>query len=145
MLISRWTHATRALELHAFGLSLPEWKVSATRPFMSLEEIESSLLDPRFIWMIAEDRDGGILGACLASTVDPDHAGACIVYLGVLSSVRRQGVATKLFKAMLTKLREAGHNYVYAWAHPISGVIELMTSEGFTKGHTCVWMDATIG
>lgn len=145
MMITRWTHSTRALSLHTFGLSFPEWKVSETQPFMTLEEITLSLTDPKFVWMIAEDHEGGLLGACLASMADPDRAGACIVYLGVLPGVRRQGVATKLLSATLTELRGLGQNYIYTWAHPTSGVVELMETAGFVKGHTCVWMDSTIG
>ncbi len=136
-----------AKAVHAFGLTIPELKVSAEADFMSLAEVEQTLSNPDAVFLISE-RDGAITGIAYANIADADRCmaqtQACFVYLAVGAEYRRTMMAARLHRRLMDTLIDRGVGYVYAWAHPTSGVIEFLDRRGFSRGKECVWMDVEL-
>lgn len=131
-------------ELWAFGITIPELKVSDEGEFMTRKDVRLAVESELGVVALATLRDR-IVGFCYANVADSDRPGAgekaCLVYLAVAPEMRGHGIAARLYGMTLEGLRELGVNYVYAWAHPTSGIIGFLERREFAKGHPYVWMD----
>lgn len=146
-----------AEEVHAFGLRVPELKVSATADFMSLDEVRTAIAHPTSVFLLvhvwtdprSSSGEETLVGFIYAHVDDtdapiaaPGERFACFVYLAVEPDSRHLGVATMLYDEAVRRLkRDHGVTHAYAWAHPSSGVVNFMQRQGFAVGKTCVWMD----
>lgn len=143
----RRAEAADALDLHRFGLTIPELKVSSQIEFMTLEEMQEAVSQTGGMLFLAE-LDGSLVGFIFALVGDfdrlPNATQACLVYLAVAPECRRQGIAQKLYDQLREELKERGVSYVYAWACPTSGVIDFMKRQGWNPGRTCLWLDKQI-
>ncbi len=143
----RRAEAADALNLHRFGLTIPELKVSSQVEFMTLEEVQESLSQAGGMWFLAE-LEGSLVGFIFALVGDldrlPNAAQACLVYLAVAPECRRQGIAQRLYDRIQDEFQERGVSYVYAWACPTSGVIDFMRRQGWNPGRTCLWLDKQV-
>lgn len=132
--------------LYSLGQATPEFRVSATEPFMAPEEFRSALEHDNGAFVLAEDGDA-LFGFAYVSWSDldapPNGRWACLVYAVVASDQRHRGVATKLYAACTERARDAGATHIYAWANDESdgSMIAFLEKRGFTKGHRYVWMD----
>lgn len=130
-------------DLYSFALQFPEFRVSATEPFMQPDEFKAVLSDPDALILIAEDKD--MIGFIYARTRDldkPSFQNTCIVYLAVDEKHRKKGIATKLFNECIAQLKAKGVTYIFTWANAESPLIkEFMKKRGFVEGHTYTWMD----
>jgi N-acetylglutamate synthase-like GNAT family acetyltransferase len=136
-------------EIHSLGQTIPELRVSDSCDFMTQDELSDAIIEAAGIFFVSiletlpESRL--INGFAYARVGDLDRAGgidqACFVYLAVRKEDRHRGIGDKLCRRVLGEMIRRGVQHVYTWAHPTSGVIEFMERQGFTKGHTCVWMD----
>jgi N-acetylglutamate synthase-like GNAT family acetyltransferase len=137
-----------AEDIHAFGITIPEIKVSSQVEFMSKEELEVTLENPWAVVFFACDKKGTIQGFCLGQTGDPDHCDdptqACLVYLAVAEEWRGSSLAVKLYQDVVGELKKRGVTYLYAWACPTSGAAKFFAKQGLVPGRTCVWMDTKL-
>lgn len=135
---------TDAIQLHQFGLSIPELKVSSQCEFMTIEELMTAIEEPNGALFLAKC-DHSIVGFIFATIGDLDRVSnetqACLVYLAVSSEFRRQGIAQKLYDRLQKELIKRGITYTYIWACPTSGITDFMKRQGYKSGRTCVWMD----
>jgi ribosomal protein S18 acetylase RimI-like enzyme len=143
----RRAEAADALDLHRFGLTIPELKVSSQVEFMTLEETQEAVSQTGGMLFLAE-LDGSLVGFIFALVGDldrlPNATQTCLVYLAVAPECRRQGIAQKLYDQLREELKERGVSYVYAWACPTSGVVDFMKRQGWNPGRTCLWLDQRI-
>jgi len=134
-------------ELHSFCATFPELKVSSQSEFMTIEELEFAILSNGSSSRYASD-NGKVVGFCLGTIGDPDSGGypthACIVYLAVAPECRNIGIGTALLREVIDSLRTKGVSYIYTWACPTSGMVELCERVGMLPGRTCLWMDMLI-
>jgi len=133
--------------LYAIGLRTPEFKVSVNDNFMTVSEF-SACID-KGVMIVAED-EGEILGFIYASTGDAERAPgspwACLVYLTVIPTRRRRGIAHVLYHECIRQLQADGVKRVYGWASTSasSGISTFLKNLGFDTGHTYTWMDRAI-
>jgi N-acetylglutamate synthase-like GNAT family acetyltransferase len=131
--------------LHAFGLTIPEIKVSSQVEFMSKDELRITIENPGSVVFLACDKKGDVQGFCLGQTGDPDHCDdptqACIVYIAVAEKWRGSCLAVRLYQDVVSELKKRGVTYIYAWACPTSGATKFFAKQGLVPGKTCVWMD----
>ena len=130
--------------IYQLGCRIPELQVSTKAPFMGVDELRAALASERDVFLV-DNCEGEITGFVYAAIGDLDRGGdraqACLVYLAISTSWRRRGVASVLWSHCSSLLVASGVRHVYAWAHPTSGVIDLLQRNGFIRGHECVWMD----
>jgi GNAT superfamily N-acetyltransferase len=140
----RRAEAADALDLHQFGLTIPELKVSSQVEFMTLEEMREAVSQTGGMLFLAE-LDGSLVGFIFALVGDldrlPNATQACLVYLAVAPECRRQGIAQGLYDHLREEFKERGIVYVYAWACPTSGVVDFMRRQGWNPGRSCLWLD----
>jgi len=131
-------------ELYALGLNTPEFRVSATESFMDKDDFKGRLTGKNHVFLLAES-EGKIIGFISANAKDADSAlknkYACIVYIVVLPLYRKKGVASRLYKECITKLKDMGITNVYAWADMNSGIIPFFKKKKFKIGKPSVWVD----
>ena len=134
-------------ELYRFCLAFPELKVSSTSEFMTPKELDFSVTSTWSVIRVAIIC-GRIVGFCLGTIGDPDTGGypthACIVYLAVAPHCRKCGIGSQLLKEVVDSLRAKGVTYIYTWACPTSGMVEVCARAGMVSGRTCQWMDMAI-
>ncbi|MBI2583995.1 MAG: GNAT family N-acetyltransferase [Candidatus Aenigmarchaeota archaeon] len=135
-------------ELYEIGLKTPELSVSSDEPFMDKDDFRLRIRDRHNVFLLAEDK-GKIVGYVLADGNDADrplrHRYACIIYLVVIPSYRKRGIAKKLFDACIARLKTLGITHVYAWANAHSAPIQkFLVNHGFKTGKKYIWMDRKI-
>lgn len=132
-------------DVHLFGLSIPELKVSRLTEFMSIDEVESMIINPEGSLFIALEKDQ-IIGFCYG-TLDfqnqcQSERKACLVYIAVIESYRGKGIANHLYDIVTEDLKQMGAKYLYAWgnaqSHEITG---FFIHKNMKMGSTCVWFD----
>ncbi len=140
-----------AVRLHVLGAIIPELKVSSQEEWMTLKEVREAVLCSNGEFLVAEvdDTRKGLVGFSYALVGDLDRGTsgrdtACLVYLAVRPNWREQGIARRLYEEVCTRLKGRGVSYVYAWACPSSGVVDLLEKQGWKSGRTCTWMDRQI-
>ena len=132
--------------LYALGKNTPELRVSAIQEFMDRDEFEMAIQNSSGVFLVAET-NGEIGGFIYASGDDKDKPlqkkWACLVYLVVAPELRGQKIATQLYDACVTSLKENGITHLYGWAHTEGdgAILSFMQKNGFTAGHTYQWMD----
>lgn len=136
------------VEVHEFGLTIPELKVSSQVEFMTEDELRSTLSNPGSVAFVAWDQRGKLQGFCLGQTGDPDHCidptQACLVYIAVAEKWRGSNLATALYRYVVNELKKRGVTYLYTWASPTSGATKFFSKQGMVAGRTCVWMDLSL-
>lgn len=135
-------------KLYALGLGTKELQVSATDTFMERDEFLLAIKNPRGVFLVAETQ-GTIAGFIYANTDDKDmmkKCYACIVYIVVAEVFREQGIAQQLYNACEQALKAKEVTNVYGWANVESNgaIIQFFSKQGFTQGHSYVWMDKKI-
>lgn len=135
--------------LYALGLSCPELQTNPSQPFMTRDEFLWSIENPNGVFLLAED-GGGAAGFVYANMQDLERPmaerWACLVYLAVTAEKRSQGIATKLYEAALTELRQAGVKQLFTWAHAKenSPIEAFLQRRGFSPGGLYRWYDREI-
>ena len=129
--------------IHLLGVSTPELKVSNLTEFMSVEEINKMISNPDGILLVAESNDQ-IIGFCygiLDKTNGVKNGKACLVYITIIDSFRKQGAASKLYESIVDCFKQYGAKYLYSWANPDSGITCFFAKKGMRIGETRVWFD----
>lgn len=132
--------------LYSLGQNTPELCVSSSEPFMDRDEFKLAVQNPSGVFLVAEV-DGNIGGFVYASADDKDKPlkkrWACLVYIVVAPELRGHRIATQLYDACISKLKERGITHMYGWAHTggDGAILSFMRKHGFTAGHTYQWMD----
>ncbi|SRR3989338_2684301 len=128
--------------LYDLASKTPEFRASATEPFMSLDELRYCIGNPASVFLLAET-EKSVVGFIYANTQDVERPEryACLVYLAVHPEHRRQGIAKRLYQQCEEELKQRGISYIYGWAKSGGKIIDFMKQEGFTEGHQYVWMD----
>ncbi|KKU22538.1 MAG: BzdT protein [Candidatus Nomurabacteria bacterium GW2011_GWA1_46_11] len=136
-------------KLYKLGKVTPELKVSNSLDFMDPDEFLWAIKNPKGVFLIAEV-NSKIAGFIYASTSDFERSlsknWACLVYVVVDKKYRKKGIASKLYKACIKKLKAKGITNIYAWANIESdgAIAKFMKKKRFVKGHKYVWMDKKI-
>lgn len=121
----------------------PELKCLPNKPFMTRDEFERACEQSNAILRVAQI-DAETIGFALVLVDDIDSAeqkSACLVYLVVAPKHRRKGIAALLIKDVIQSLEVWDTKVLYAWAHPTSGITELLKKAKFKKGHPRVYME----
>ncbi len=132
-------------ELYEIGKNTPELRVSSTEDFMDEDEFRWSIENSKGIFLIAQ-QGNKIIGFIYANAKDSDrpfkNKYACLVYLVVLPSHRRNGIATKLYSECEKQLKKLGITHIYGWANlESSGIIDFMKNHKYKEGKRFVWMN----
>ncbi len=134
--------------LYAIGAHTPELKVNRLEPFMTKAEFRWSLCEnPNGVFLVAEDgkKPVGFLYANMRDVDRPSRKCACLVYLTVIPSYRRHGIAHALYSEAEKRLKRNKVSYLYALANATHDPVVLFnTKHGLKKGNAFVWMDKNI-
>jgi N-acetylglutamate synthase-like GNAT family acetyltransferase len=129
--------------IHLLGVSISELKVSNTTEFMSYDEIYHMVLNRDGELLIAEINNR-IVGFCYGSLDRTNGAldgKACLVYIAVVESHRRQGIADRLYTSIVNNLKQRGAKYLYSWANPDSNIIDFFQKREMQMGESRIWFD----
>lgn len=133
-------------ELHEFGLTVPEIKVSATENFMSLDDLNVAvqgngvfLVARHCVPKRAPENIVGFVYASVGEDRAPVNDIARLVYLVVAEKHRHRGLGQALLDRVLVELQDRGVVSVYAWAN--NSVTPYLERSGFKVGKLCRYMD----
>lgn len=135
--------------LYSLGLDCPELQTNPNQPFMEPDEFHWSIENPFGVFLLAGDSDK-IVGFVYANMQDMERPiperWACLVYLAVASDQRSRGIATQLYDAVVTQLRNQGVTRLYGWAHAkeSSPIEAFLQRHGFEPGGLYRWYDKQI-
>jgi len=131
-------------QLYKIGSNTPELQVSATEPFMDEDDFKLRIKDKNHVFLLAE-ADEKIVGFVCANTKDIDrpmkNKYACLVYIVVIPSYRKKGVANKLYNSCTIELKKKGITHVYTWANDSPAIKKFLKSKRFSEGGKYIWMD----
>lgn len=137
------------LALHEFGLSIPELRVSAKAPFMTVDELRDRVNSTSglSVFLVARNcvpkrAPDRIVGFVHGQVEDARNGIACLVYLAVAKDRREAGLGRELLDRAIGGLTLRGAKTVYLLAD--KKVVPYFEKLGFDKGRTVVWMDATL-
>ena len=132
-------------DIHKVGNTVPEFEVSeATVSFWPKEVLQNAIISEEVIVLVAE------LGPELCGFIIASYSAGLrkttIENIYVKPDKRGQGCADALLENLEKNLREKGCDYIATLVPPTaSGAIELYERRGFSKGHTFLWMDKSLG
>lgn len=129
--------------IHFLGVSTPELKVSDTTEFMSYNEVYHMILNRDGELFVAESNKQ-IIGFCyglLDRTNGVLDNKACLVYIAVAESLRKQGIADRLYESVINNLKQRGAKYLYSWANPESYISNFFRKKNMKIGESRIWFD----
>lgn len=120
-----------------------EFKVSEKEGgFWNKEQLTAWINSKEDVMLVAEERN--IIGFVMATLHKPTGK-ATFENMWVNPDFRRKGIATKMTKIMIRKLRENGAKYIFGMSKVENeNIINFLMKEGFDKGYKFFWMGKKI-